>query len=82
MIRVDLKDPSKIEEIIPENPKNLLEFVSRPGDYLMASYLEDAQRQVYQYDWEGNLIRKVELPEIGTVSSFSGKKGETRPSIR
>lgn len=77
VIRVDLKDPSKIEEIIPENPKNLLEFVSRPGDYLMASYLEDAQSQVYQYDWEGKLIRKVELPEIGTVSSFSGKKGET-----
>lgn len=55
----------------------MLEIVSKPGDYLMASYLEDAQSQVYQYDWNGKLIRKVELPAIGSAGGFSGKKGET-----
>ena len=77
VIRIDLNNPSVIEEIIPENPKNMLEIVSKPGDYLMASYLEDAQSQVYQYDWNGKLIRKVELPAIGSAGGFSGKKGET-----
>ena len=77
VIRIDLNNPSVIEEIIPENPKNMLEIVSKPGDYMMASYLEDAQSQVYQYDWNGKLIRKVELPAIGSAGGFSGKKGET-----
>ena len=40
VIRIDLNNPSVIEEIIPENPKNMLEIVSKPGDYMMASYLE------------------------------------------
>lgn len=74
VIRIDLNNPSVIEEIIPENPKNMLEIVSKPGDYLMASYLEDAQSQVYQYDWNGKLIRKVELPAIGSAGGFSGKR--------
>ena len=56
VIRIDLNNPSVIEEIIPENPKNMLEIVSKPGDYLMASYLEDAQSQVYQYDRIGRRI--------------------------
>lgn len=74
VIRIDLNNPSVIEEIIPENPKNMLEIVSKPGDYMMASYLEDAQSQVYQYDWNGKLIRKVELPAIGSAGGFSGKR--------
>ena len=77
VICVDMNTPDKILEIIPENPQNMLEGVSKPGDYLMASYLEDAQSQVYQYDWNGKLIRKVELPAIGSAGGFSGKKGET-----
>ena len=36
----------------------------------------DAISKVYQYDFNGKLIREVELPGIGTSSGFRGKKNE------
>lgn len=77
VICVDMNNPTKIQEIIPENPQNMLEGVSKPGEYLMASYLQDAQNKVYQYDRSGKLIREISLPAIGSVGGFSGKKGQT-----
>lgn len=77
VLRVDMNDPSNIEEIIPENPKNLLGNVDKAGDYLIASYLEDAQSKLYQYDMNGAVVREVTLPAIGSVGGFSGAKGET-----
>ncbi len=75
LAEVDLSGAKPVlKDVIAENPDNLLETVSAVGGYLMASYLEDAQNAVYQYDMEGKLIRKVELPDIGTVAGFDGSK--------
>ena len=73
LVRVDLNDPSKREVIIAEK-ESLLEGVGSAGGVLTAIYLEDAQNKVYQFDFDGNLIRQVELPGIGTVNGFGGKK--------
>ena len=62
----------KQEVVIPEDEKNLLSEIGTAGGYLFANYLEDAQSRVYQYDWDGKLIRKIEVPEIGTIGSFGG----------
>jgi prolyl oligopeptidase len=72
-------DASKPE---PENWKDLIpekEFVLEPGigcGYIFASYMVDATTRVEQYDYNGKLIRKVDLPGIGTASGFSNKKEE------
>ena len=36
----------------------------------------DAISQVKQYDLEGNLIRDIELPDLGSASGFGGKKDQ------
>lgn len=77
VIKVDLKNPTKIVVAIPENKENMLESISSAGDDLFASYLEDAQSKVYQYSLSGELIREVSLPSIGSASGFSGKKEVT-----
>ncbi len=78
LIAVDLNHPERpFATVIPENDRHLLESVSTAGGQLFATYLEDAQSQVYQYGLDGRLIRKVELPAIGTVGGFSGKKEDT-----
>ncbi|MBP3483267.1 MAG: S9 family peptidase [Alistipes sp.] len=77
LISVDLLDPSKRTDIIAENADNLLEGVGSAGGCLTAIYLEDAQNKVYQFDMDGNLLREVELPGIGTVSGFGGEKEDT-----
>lgn len=72
--RVDLNNPAKDEVVIPEHGENLLEGVATGGDYLFASYLENARSRIVQYDYDGNKVRDVALPAIGTVGGFGGEK--------
>lgn len=46
---------------------------STGGGYLFTSYMVDAISKVYQYDFQGNQIREIELPGAGSASSLSGK---------
>jgi prolyl oligopeptidase len=65
-----------------ENWKDFIgekEFVLAPSTgsgYIFAHYMVDATSKVEQYDYEGKLIRKIELPGIGTADGFSAKKEE------
>ncbi len=76
VVTVDASNPS------PENWKDFIpetEFVLSPntgGGYFFAEYMKDAISQVKQYDYDGKLIREVELPGVGTVSGFGSKKEE------
>ena len=75
--RIALNAPAKVETVIPEHERNLLEGVGTAGGYLFASYLQDAQNQVVQYDYNGRLVREIVLPAIGTVGGFSGEEEDT-----
>ena len=75
--RIALNAPAKVETVIPEHERNLLEGVGTAGGYLFASYLQDAQNQVVQYDYDGRLVREIVLPAIGTVGGFSGEEEDT-----
>lgn len=48
--------------------------VSTGGNYLFARYIKDAASMVQQYDFDGNKVREIELPEVGSAAGFSGKK--------
>jgi len=74
VVTVDISNPSpeNWKDLIPETEHVL--NVSTGGNYIFASYMVDAISKVMQYDYQGNLIREVELPGIGTVSGFGAKK--------
>ena len=38
--------------------------------------MKDASTRVYQYSYDGKLVRNIELPGIGTAGGFGGKKEE------
>ncbi len=77
LAKIDLLNPaSGLKDVIAES-ENLLDNVAKAGDYLMASYLEDAQSKVYQYKYDGTKVREVELPAIGTASGFGADKDAT-----
>lgn len=59
--------------VIPEKPM-ALQSVNTCGGYLFASYLKDASTKVYQYTYDGKLVREIKLPGIGTASGFGGEK--------
>ncbi|WP_068547745.1 prolyl oligopeptidase family serine peptidase [Thalassotalea crassostreae] len=74
VVTVDAANPTAENwvDFIPET-ENVLS-VSLGGGYIFAKYMVDAISQVNQFDMAGKLIRTVELPGVGTVSSISGKK--------
>ncbi len=63
--------PKNWKDFIPEK-ENVLSTSSGSG-YFFAKYMVDAVSKVYQYDFEGKLIREIKLPGVGTVSGFDGK---------
>jgi len=75
VVLVDLKQSeSKYwKTVIPER-EQALQSVSSCGGFLFANYLKDASTKVYQYTYDGGLIRDIGLPVIGTASGFSGEK--------
>ncbi len=74
VVIVDASNPSQENwtDLIPET-ENVLSPSTGSG-YLFARYMVDAVSKVLQYDFDGNLIREVELPGVGTASGFGGKK--------
>ena len=76
IITVDASDPAPENwvDFIPET-ENVLSS-STGGGYFFAEYMVDALSKVLQYDYEGNLMREVELPGMGSAGGFSGKKEE------
>ena len=77
VVTFDLSNPSK------ENWKDCIaetENVLNPntgGGFIFASYMRDAVSFIKQFDYEGNLIREVALPGVGTAGGFGGKETET-----
>ena len=46
------------------------------GGYFFTKYMVDAISKVYQYDMDGNKVRDIKLPGVGTASGFGGEKDE------
>ncbi|MDX1604166.1 MAG: S9 family peptidase, partial [Salinimicrobium sediminis] len=76
IVTVDAANPTpeNWKDLIPET-KNVLSPATG-GEYIFAEYMEDAVSKVKQYDYEGKLIREVELPGIGNVGGLGGEKEE------
>lgn len=76
VVTVDASDPKpeNWKDFIPET-ENVLS-PSTGGGYFFAEYMVDAVSKVLQYDYEGNLVREVGLPGVGSAGGFGAKKEE------
>ncbi|MEG9327552.1 prolyl oligopeptidase family serine peptidase [Salinimicrobium catena] len=76
IVNVDASNPApeNWEDFIPET-ENVL-TPSTAGGYFFTEYMIDAVSNVKQYDYEGKLIREVELPGVGSAGGFSAKEEE------
>lgn len=74
VVTVDASNPSpeNWKDLIPET-ENVLS-VSTGGGYIFARYMVDAVSKVLQYDYNGKLVREIELPGVGSAGGFGGKK--------
>ncbi|SDT36144.1 prolyl oligopeptidase [Maribacter dokdonensis] len=74
IVTVDASKPEAKNwvDFIPET-ENVLN-PNTGGGYFFAEYMVDAISKVFQYDYEGKLIREVDLPGLGSVGGFGGEK--------
>lgn len=74
IVKVNVKNPLQENwvDIIPET-NNVLSPTTA-GGFIFANYMVDAVSQIKQYDYNGKLIREIELPGVGTAGGFSDKK--------
>jgi prolyl oligopeptidase len=66
-------DQSTWVDVIPER-ENTLVSVNTGGGYFFAEYLENATSKVFQMDYDGNVVREIEMPAPGSAGGFYGKK--------
>ena len=68
--------PENWVDFIPETEHVLSPEIG--GGFFFANYMVDAISKVIQYDYKGGLVRDIELPGVGSVGGFSGKKEDEK----
>ena len=66
--------PENWVDVIPES-QHVLTLNSGSG-YFFAEYMIDALSKVYQYAYDGTLVREIALPGLGSVGGFGGKSSD------
>ncbi|MEM6684249.1 MAG: prolyl oligopeptidase family serine peptidase [Bacteroidota bacterium] len=76
IVTVDASNPAPENwvDFIPET-ENVLS-ISRGSGYFFAQYIVDAVSKVLQYDYDGKLVREVQLPGVGSAGGFGGEKDD------
>jgi prolyl oligopeptidase len=77
VVTFDLSNPAKEnwKDCIAET-ENVLSPNTGSGS-IFASYMKDAVSFIKQYDYNGKLVRDIQLPGVGTAGGFRGKEKET-----
>lgn len=75
VIAINSKNPGREnwQEVIPQGVETL-ESVGIINNQFVADYLKDAHSQIKIFELNGTFVREVELPGIGSVGGFGGKR--------
>ncbi|MBK9271675.1 MAG: S9 family peptidase [Saprospiraceae bacterium] len=72
---INQPDQKQWKVVIPES-SDVLNNVELYHQKLVVSYMRNASSLIRIFDLNGNFLQELQLPEIGTVASFSGKENE------
>lgn len=67
------RDAANWKTILPEQ-EDVLDGISLVGGKIVAEYMKDAYSQAIIFDLSGNKVGDLNLPGIGTMAGFNGKK--------
>jgi prolyl oligopeptidase len=78
IVAIDTKKPAEAnwKVVVPEQAETLVAAQMLNGQ-IVTEYLADARSMVKVVDLTGKPVREIALPGIGSVSGFSGKRGDT-----
>jgi len=67
-------DPKQWKELIPQDPRQVLEGVSLVGNRFVAFWMKDAHTAVTFHGLDGKAQGELPLPGIGSAGGFGGKR--------
>ncbi len=75
LVKINIHQPDEgyWEELIPESD-DVLQSVDLLGGKLVATYIHNASSKIIVFSLNGEEEATLQLPEIGTVGGFSGKR--------
>lgn len=71
LVKAHISNPTQWTDVVPET-ENVLS-ISTGGGFLFAKYMKDAVSYVKQLDYDGKLVREIQLPGKGTAGGFGGE---------
>ncbi len=80
IVAIDVRtpDPSEWREVVPEaDGTDVLRGADLIGNMFVCHYMHDAVSRVRLYDMNGEKVRDLDLPGIGTVWGLGGKRTAT-----
>ncbi len=77
VMMVDLTRPAvkNWTTLVPQK-KEPLQHISLVGGRMFLSYLKDVSSRIFVHTVDGNFIKELELPGIGTADGFDGEKDD------
>lgn len=78
LIAIDTRQPDAAHwmEVLPQTA-DTLQGVGVVGEHFIASFLHDAHTQIKVYALDGQWVRDVELPGLGSAGGFGGRRDRT-----
>ena len=78
LVAMDIRhpEPEHHRVLIPQRDETLTR-VGLVGNLFVGSYLKDARTQIRVHSLDGQFVREVEFPGIGTASGFGGRQDDT-----
>ncbi len=76
VVAIDVRSPKERREVIPAAEQTLIS-ATLVGNQLIAQYLEDARSRVKLFTLDGQFVREVEFPGIGSAEGFMGVRTDT-----
>lgn len=81
IVAFDLNKPTEWRTIVPENA-DALEGAELMGGHIAALYAHDGAHRIALYTLEGQYVRDLPLPAIGSIMGWSGRQGDTEMFVR
>ena len=77
IVAVDVLEANKQWRDVVAESSVTLEGVSLINNQFVINYLKDAYTEIRVHDLNGNYLKNIELPGIGSAGGFGGKRGDT-----
>ncbi|MBL7154101.1 MAG: S9 family peptidase [Phycisphaerae bacterium] len=77
IIAIDIKTPAPADwKTVILQADDVIDYAALINNHFIVAYMHDVCHQIRVYDTEGEFVREIPLPSLGTVSGLSGKQSD------